>query len=120
RPRLVPLPPVAAGAQPRLDAAAHRPRRRPDQPAAVLQPARPCPRPPERMRADMSRAILRLCAALLSLSLAGMAQAACEVDWPHWQRFAERWIQPDGRLLESSLEKNHSTSEGQSYALFFA
>jgi len=40
--------------------------------------------------------------------------------WPRWQAFAERWVQADGRVLESSLEAHHSTSEGQSYALFFA
>jgi endoglucanase len=68
----------------------------------------------------MRRLYPTLCAGLLSLVLGGAAQAACPVDWPHWQRFAEHWIQPDGRVLESSLEKNHSTSEGQSYALFFA
>lgn len=67
-----------------------------------------------------SRVVGHLCAGVLSLLLAATAQAACTADWPHWQRFAERWIQPDGRVLESSLEKNHSTSEGQSYALFFA
>lgn len=66
------------------------------------------------------RPCLSLCAGLLSVMISGAAQAACEVDWPHWQRFAEHWVQPDGRVLESSLEKNHSTSEGQSYALFFA
>ena len=68
----------------------------------------------------MRRSALNLCAGLLACLAGGTAQASCAVDWPHWQRFAERWIQPDGRVLESSLEKNHSTSEGQSYALFFA
>lgn len=68
----------------------------------------------------MRRLYPTLCAGLLSLVLGSAAQAACPVEWPHWQRFAEHWIQPDGRVLESSLEKNHSTSEGQSYALFFA
>ena len=62
----------------------------------------------------MRRLYPTLCAGLLSLVLGGAAQAACPVEWPHWQRFAEHWIQPDGRVLESSLEKNHSTSEGQS------
>lgn len=58
--------------------------------------------------------------ALLTLFASGVSHAACQVEWPHWQRFAERWVQADGRVLESSMEKNHSTSEGQSYALFFA
>lgn len=68
----------------------------------------------------MKRPVLNLCAGLLALVAGASAHAACSVEWPHWQQFAERWIQPDGRVLESSLEKNHSTSEGQSYALFFA
>ena len=51
----------------------------------------------------------------------GAAAASCErPDWPQWQRFAASAIQADGRVLESSLKANHSTSEGQSYALFFA
>lgn len=55
------------------------------------------------------------------LLVSNLIQAAtCETDWPHWQKFAERWIQNDGRVLESSLLPNHSTSEGQAYALFFA
>lgn len=68
----------------------------------------------------MKRPVLSLCAGLLLLVGGTTANAACSIEWPHWQRFAEHWIQPDGRVLESSLEKNHSTSEGQSYALFFA
>ena len=68
----------------------------------------------------MERPVLSLCAGLLFLVGGTAANAACTVEWPHWQRFAERWVQADGRVLESSMEKNHSTSEGQSYALFFA
>jgi endo-1,4-beta-D-glucanase Y len=64
---------------------------------------------------------LRLFAGALALCGAAGAQAAvCTQPWALWERFAERWLQADGRVLESSLEKNHSTSEGQSYALFFA
>ncbi len=67
------------------------------------------------------RARLSFCAGLLALMLSGAAQAAaCAVDWPQWQSFAERWVQPDGRVLESALVENHSSSEGQSYALFFS
>lgn len=69
----------------------------------------------------MNLRLLRLCTGLLALLGAQGAQAAaCASEWPHWQHFANRWVQADGRVLESSLEKNHSTSEGQSYALFFA
>ncbi|MDF0734247.1 cellulose synthase complex periplasmic endoglucanase BcsZ [Pseudomonas entomophila] len=63
----------------------------------------------------LSRALLAL------LLLTGLpVQAACEAPWALWQTFAQRWVQEDGRVLESSLKPNHSTSEGQSYALFFA
>ena len=61
--------------------------------------------------------LLSLC---LLASLSAPAAVQCTAAWPHWELFAKQWIQSDGRVLESSLEKNHSTSEGQSYALFFA
>lgn len=40
--------------------------------------------------------------------------------WPLWQNYAQRSVQDDGRMLESSMEPNHSTSEGQSYGMVFA
>jgi endoglucanase len=46
--------------------------------------------------------------------------ANCSSDWPRWETFAQRWVQADGRVLESSLKQDHSTSEGQAYAMFFA
>ena len=42
------------------------------------------------------------------------------MDWPLWQAFAERHIQPDGRVVDHSTQRLHSTSEGQSYAMLFA
>nr|WP_313740152.1 cellulose synthase complex periplasmic endoglucanase BcsZ [Pseudomonas sp.] len=56
----------------------------------------------------------------LALMVVQPAQSACTAPWALWESFAQRWLQDDGRLLESSLKANHSTSEGQSYALFFA
>lgn len=67
----------------------------------------------------MKRSLMRCAALVLALGYLP-AQAACNVQWPLWQRFAETWVQADGRVLESSLLDNHSTSEGQAYALFFA
>ncbi|AHG42611.1 endo-1,4-D-glucanase [Pseudomonas syringae CC1557] len=50
-----------------------------------------------------------------------LASAACNSPaWPFWQDYATRYVQPDGRMLESSLQANHSTSEGQSYGMLFA
>ncbi|MFW0758673.1 cellulose synthase complex periplasmic endoglucanase BcsZ [Pseudomonas sp. H11T01] len=49
------------------------------------------------------------------------AQAMCNSQaWPLWQTYASRFLQDDGRMLESSIEPNHSTSEGQSYGMLFA
>lgn len=39
--------------------------------------------------------------------------------WKDWNRFAEHYIQADGRLIDWTFEEK-STSEGQSYALFFS
>ena len=39
---------------------------------------------------------------------------------PHWQAFVQRHVQSDGRVVDFDTPQQHSTSEGQSYALFFA
>ena len=66
----------------------------------------------------------RRLSAVLALALLAPAIAAgqsCESPaWPLWQSYATRFVQDDGRVLESSLENNHSTSEGQSYGMLFA
>lgn len=59
-------------------------------------------------------------ALVFSVTLPVSAQTCPAPAWPAWQTFVERFVQADGRVLESSLLANHSTSEGQSYALFFA
>ena len=41
-------------------------------------------------------------------------------DWPLWEQWSSRYVQDDGRMLASSMEENHSTSEGQSYGMLFA
>jgi len=52
---------------------------------------------------------------------AGAAQAqTCDAQWPLWQNYATRFVQDDGRVLNSSLNPSESNSEGQSYAMFFA
>nr|WP_225922981.1 cellulose synthase complex periplasmic endoglucanase BcsZ [Pseudomonas farris] len=59
--------------------------------------------------------------ALALLAPAIVAATPCELPaWPLWQTYATRFVQADGRVLESSLENNHSTSEGQSYGMLFA
>lgn len=39
--------------------------------------------------------------------------------WNEWEHFAEHFIQPDGRVVDITANAR-STSEGQSYSLFFA
>jgi len=51
-------------------------------------------------------------------SSAFAAQSAC-APWPLWQDFARIYIEPDGRVVDRGSD-GISTSEGQSYALFFA
>lgn len=58
---------------------------------------------------------IALLAALMSLTFA--AQAAC--DWPAWQSFKQNYLSPEGRVIDPSSD-GITTSEGQSYALFFA
>ncbi len=53
---------------------------------------------------------------------AGCAPAsnpACS-QWTDWHSFVSRHIQADGRVIDFSTADQRSTSEGQSYALFFA
>ena len=61
-------------------------------------------------------------ASALALLLPGMSQASsCEAaPWPLWQVFRQHFVQPDGRVLDASTPQQHSSSEGQSYAMFFA
>ena len=53
---------------------------------------------------------------------ASVSPSACTggAGWPLWQAFAERHIQPDGRVVDHAAQRLHSTSEGQSYAMLFA
>lgn len=50
----------------------------------------------------------------------GTASAPACKAWPLWQRFNQRFVQADGRVIDHSTPRLHSTSEGQSYAMFFA
>ncbi len=49
---------------------------------------------------------------------AGEERRACQ-GWPLWQRYAEHYLSEDGRIVDHTGD-GRSTSEGQSYALFFA
>lgn len=45
---------------------------------------------------------------------------AAESCWPDWDRFKTRFMNEGGRIVDRGSERSHSTSEGQSYGLFFA
>ena len=64
---------------------------------------------------------IALLALLLSWLLPVTAHAdSCTSPWPLWQTFVEHFVQPDGRVMDASTPQHHSSSEGQSYAMFFA
>lgn len=41
-------------------------------------------------------------------------------DWPLWQAFQDKFIQKDGRVIDYQEPPGITTSEGQTYSLFFA
>lgn len=47
------------------------------------------------------------------------AGVKCEA-WPAWQRFKLLYLSEDGRVIDASTEAHITTSEGQSYGMFFA
>lgn len=51
---------------------------------------------------------------------AASAAAAPQCDWPAYRIFVERAVQADGRVIDRSTEAQQTTSEGQSYGMFFA
>ncbi len=63
------------------------------------------------------RAIIR-CLPFLLAALPVYAQP-CD-DWSLWRAFDNNFIQADGRVLADESALRYSTSEGQSYALFFS
>jgi endoglucanase len=56
-----------------------------------------------------------LCGCMTGAATAASAPSA----WPGWDVFAGRFVQADGRVIDLTFDRK-STSEGQSYALFFA
>ena len=57
---------------------------------------------------------------MLTATLPVLAQSASCADLTDWTRFAARHIQADGRVVDFDTPQQQSTSEGQSYALFFS
>ncbi|MFK0095036.1 cellulose synthase complex periplasmic endoglucanase BcsZ [Pseudomonas sp. NPDC090592] len=57
---------------------------------------------------------------LASFALPVLATAAPACAWPAWDRFKAELVSVDGRVIDPSDERLITTSEGQSYGLFFA
>jgi endo-1,4-beta-D-glucanase Y len=73
--------------------------------------------------------LLPLLPLLLSMSASALAQqgaaklketqVVCPA-WPRWETFKTRFISPEGRVIDLGSPDTRTTSEGQSYGLFFA
>ncbi|MBV8260152.1 MAG: cellulase [Paraburkholderia sp.] len=59
-------------------------------------------------------------AALASAFACGPADAAPCSDWNAYRTFVSRFVTADGRVVDYSTPTQQTTSEGQSYAMFFA
>lgn len=55
---------------------------------------------------------------VMLMLLAAQGRAACS--WPAWTQFCDRYISEEGRVIDTGDAQKITTSEGQSYALFFA
>lgn len=75
----------------------------------------------DRHRRRVLQAML-LTAASVALSGASCAPSAssCARPWPSWRSFVARHMEDDGRVVDFFYPDLRSTSESQSYALFFA
>jgi len=58
-------------------------------------------------------------ARLVKAAQPAAAPGACG-DWSGYRTFVERFVQADGRVIDYSTPTQQTTSEGQSYGLFFA
>lgn len=63
---------------------------------------------------------MRLAALLLAACACAPAGAASCAAWPAWESFRGRFLEAGGRIVDPSVPAKHTTSEGQSYGLFFA
>lgn len=62
--------------------------------------------------------VTRQIVAVLLLMVTLQASAAC--NWPAWEQFKKDYISDGGRVIDPSDARKITTSEGQSYAMFFA
>lgn len=73
------------------------------------------------MKSKSSVNILGLSLYTVALSfLTQQAQGAPACNWPAWESYKQHMVSPEGRVIDRSTQQQITTSEGQSYALFFA
>ena len=73
------------------------------------------------MLVNSKHVLKALCCFALTLSLNAYAAAQqCEKPWPAWEAFKKSSISDDGQVQDRGDDGIRTTSEGQSYALFFA
>ncbi|GKV95682.1 cellulase [Pectobacterium aroidearum] len=66
----------------------------------------------------MPRVLRYLIPTLLWLWASQTTAAVC--DWPAWEQYKQHYISAEGRVIDTSTPNKITTSEGQSYAMFFA
>ena len=59
-------------------------------------------------------------AVVLSICMLAAAQASAACRWPAWEQFKQEYVSAEGRVIDPSDSRKITTSEGQSYGLFFA
>lgn len=62
--------------------------------------------------------IFRGCVVAALMLTAANLHAACR--WPAWETFKQDYMSESGRVIDPSDARKITTSEGQSYGLFFA
>ncbi|QXX81578.1 MULTISPECIES: cellulose synthase complex periplasmic endoglucanase BcsZ [Providencia] len=63
---------------------------------------------------------VRLCLQILCLIAGIVFPAQAMTEWTEWAQFKASYIRDSGRVVDPSTSNKITTSEGQSYALFFA
>lgn len=75
------------------------------------------PTPPDRGLRTLTAVLW----AALALSLGACRSTAVKTcDWQHWSQFKQHYLSEDGRVIDTRSARQHTVSEGQAYALFFA
>lgn len=78
---------------------------------------------PAMQRRQAMGALVGCSAGLLGMpgvAATGSPANAADSAWPAWTRFKNQFISADGRVIDGDSARNHTVSEGQAYALFFA